>query len=80
MFYRGLFTQHFKLSQKLFALVSEHFNWCPRSIQHPIQECINGSFIRFIQNCSSSIHLEKCSTITNTLIVLYGQCQWSYKV
>jgi len=49
MVYQGLFTQHLKLSQKLLALISEHFNWCLKSIQHPIQECISGFFIRFVQ-------------------------------
>jgi hypothetical protein len=49
MLYRGLFTQHLKFSQKLLALINEHFNRCSKSIHHPIQECINGSFIRFVQ-------------------------------
>jgi hypothetical protein len=49
MVYRGLFTQHLKLSQKLLVLISEHFKWCPKLNQHPIQVCISGSFIRFVQ-------------------------------
>ncbi len=64
-----LVTQDLKLTLKLCTLIGQHFSWCTKMIKHPIKECIRYSFAGFVKGWHELIHLEKCSTITNTYLL-----------
>lgn len=66
MVYEILNAQLIKNTKKLLALLRQYLSRWSKTSQHNIQKGYHGQLYRVWGRVTDSIHLQKCSTITNT--------------